>query len=182
MSMTKCHTKNSQIAWQTYSQIKRFTIVLLEIRNEINLIITRRAAFILSDGSIVDLDGQSLPDPGIAGGYYYVVVRHRNHLAVMSSVSMLLKNNSILYDFTNALSKAYGTDAMKELSAGVFGLFAGDGNASGTISSTDRNSVWRPQNGQNGYLRGDYNLSGGVTAADRNSYWRVNNGINSQVP
>ncbi len=157
--------------------------ILVELRSNQTTIVGRRAGFLKSNGSIVDLDGLSkLSFEALPDGNYYVVIKHRNHLPVMSSNTIELNSNSTQYNFTDNLSKAYGTDAMKELSAGVFGLFAGDGNASGTISSTDRNSVWRPQNGQNGYLRGDYNLSGGVTAADRNSYWRVNNGINSQVP
>jgi hypothetical protein len=87
-----------------------------------------------------------------------------------------------MYNFTDNLSKSYGTNGMKEILSGVYGLYSGDGNASGGITATDRNNVWRVQNGTTGYLMGDFNLSGGVTATDRNSCWRVNNGINTQVP
>lgn len=157
--------------------------ILLEIRSDLNTPILYKACFLKNDGSVVDLDGTSqIKLFDIADGNYYLVVRHRNHLSVMSSSAVNLSPSSAQYDFTNALTKAYGTDAMKELSPGVFGLFAGDGNASGTITSTDRNNVWRPQNGQNGYLMGDFNLSGSVTSTDRNTFWRVNNGVNSQVP
>ncbi len=157
--------------------------ILVELRSDSVTVAGRRAGFLLSNGRIVDIDGVSqLKFNTLNEGNYYVVIRHRNHLGVMSSNKIYLSNNSSEYDFTDNVNKSYGTNGMKEIVIGIFGLFAGDGNASGTISSTDRNSVWRPQNGQNGYLMGDYNLSGGVTAADRNSYWRVNNGVNSQVP
>ena len=46
----------------------------------------RRAALLKSDGSVVDLDGSSqVKFKGIVPGNYYIVVRHRNHLPIMSA-------------------------------------------------------------------------------------------------
>ncbi len=157
--------------------------VLIDIRSDLTTSKQRRACFLKEDGTIVDLDGTSkVVLTNVLNGYYYIVVYHRNHLAIMSSVTTAIDQTSVLYDYTNSQTNAYGTDAMKEIIPGVYGLYAGDGNASGTISSTDRNAVWRPQNGQSGYLMGDFNLSGNVSAIDRNTFWRTNNGKNSQVP
>jgi hypothetical protein len=100
-----------------------------------------------------------------------------------STVALAIGSNT-QYDFTTSLAKAYtkGATQMKLLTTGYYGMFAGDGNASGNVSAADQNSYWRPQNGSFGYKSGDYNLSGNVSAADLNSFWRTNNGLFSQVP
>ncbi|HET6273646.1 MAG TPA: hypothetical protein VFG32_11735, partial [Bacteroidota bacterium] len=142
-----------------------------------------RAGFILSNGLLADLNGSSpMAFTTIDPGSYYIVVRHRNHLAVMSTNAVALSNSGPLYNFTTAQTQAFGTSPMKDLGGGVYGMLSGDGNASGGVNVTDRNLVWRPQNGTLGYLAGDYNLSGGVNVTDRNLFWRPNNGFVSQVP
>ena len=71
---------------------------------------------------------------------------------------------------------------MAEITAGVFGMFAGDGNGDGGITIADHNDIWLPQNGSFGYLKGDFNLDCGVTIHDVNLYWNPNNGRMTQVP
>lgn len=144
-----------------------------------------RAAFVKSDGSIVDLDGENpLSFSGIGVWNYHIVVYHRNHLTLMSRDLQLLSENSGLYDFTTAQAQAHGTNAMKELSPGIFGMIAGDGNSDGGVDEADREQYWQLQNGTSWeYLKlTDYNLDGGIDARDLNLYWRPNNGSNSQVP
>ncbi len=60
--------------------------ILLKLKENDSTSVKTRAAFLKNNGNIVDLDGTSpvtlndiLPDN------YYVVVKHRNHLSVMSS-------------------------------------------------------------------------------------------------
>jgi Zn-dependent metalloprotease len=161
--------------------------VLLELRSGTTAgsMIAMRAAFLKNDGSIVDLDGATpVYFPGVSDGNYHIVVRHRNHLSVMSASPLSLSESSSLYDFTTAQSQAYGTNAMKEISTGVYGMFAGDGNSDGSVSTTDREDVWNPQNGTTWeYTKsGDYNLDGGIDATDLNMFWRPNEGRGSGVP
>ena len=148
-----------------------------------------RAAFLKKDGTIVDLDGTSpVSFTGISFGDYYIVVEHRNHLAVMSNTPVTLSDYTLTYDFTTAQNKAYttGPNPMADLGDGNFGMFTGDGNANGSITASDNNSVWLPQflAGEDGYKSGDYNLNGSVTASDNNSAWLINFllGADSQVP
>jgi len=144
-----------------------------------------RAAFIKNDGSIVDLDGSSLIGfTGIAAWDYYIVIYHRNHIAVMSNGTQSLGAFSSLYDFTTAQAQVYGTNAMKELSSGVFGMIAGDGNSDGQVNDADKEQYWRLQNGTTWeYPKlADYNLDGGIDAQDLNMCWRGNNGASTQVP
>lgn len=143
-------------------------------------VVAEQPALLRKDGSIVAPDGTSPLSFGVTGSYY-VSVSHRNHLAVMSSSPVAL-GGAAAWDFRTAQAQAYGATPMKALAAGAFALFAGDGNASGDIGASDRNSIWRAQNGLSGYRTGDFNLSGDVSAADRNTFWRPNNGRAAQVP
>ncbi len=159
--------------------------VIVELRTNIygNTTIARRACFLRNDGYIVDLDGKSLLRfDFIPEGNYYVVVRHRNHLAVMSSSAIWLSDKSDLFDFSKKQSQAYGINSLVFLGNSLYGMYAGDGDSNGGISSTDRNNIWRLQNGKNGYLQGDFNLDGSVDNVDIDSYWSKSNGNLSQVP
>jgi hypothetical protein len=160
--------------------------VLVELRTgtEANTTVGRRAAFLKSDGSIVDLDGLSqVKFNRIVPGNYYIVIRHRNHLPIMSANPVNLSfTNSSLHDFSTAQTQAYGSEPMVDLGGGLYGMYAGDGNGDGGINIVDRNLVWRLQNGTIGYLPGDFDLNSGVNIIDRNLKWRVNNGKLSQVP
>ncbi len=157
--------------------------VLLEIRATSNggaVPNATRAAFIKSDGKLVDIDGVSpVKISNIISGNYYIVMAHRNHLPVMSASAVQLNNASSLYDFTTSLSKYYGGDA-KNLGGGIFGLYAGDANRSLIITASDYQIVTNNLL-QTDYNQGDLNLSSVVTSAD---YAFITNNLlkNSNVP
>jgi hypothetical protein len=161
--------------------------VLAELRSaaDSTLTVSRRAGFLLSSGSVVDTDGVSpLKMYGVQPGVYRVVLRHRNHLPVMSAAPVPLALASGLTDFTASLASAFGEAPMRELESGVFGLRGGDGNADGGVDVLDRNLVWRPQNGTAwSYTKlADFNLDGGIDALDLNLHWRPNNGFGTDIP
>jgi hypothetical protein len=159
--------------------------VLLEVRAETSFstMLARRAAFLRRDGRIIDIDGSELVQfPGLPNGPYYIVVRHRNHLPVMSAIKIELTDSPPLYDFTTSQSKAYGNSPMKTLTGGKFGLCSADGNGDGKVDFIDFRYVWRNQNGSYGYLTGDFSLDGGVNIKDKNAFYRNNFGLISQVP
>ena len=162
--------------------------VLLELRSEIDasLILSRQAAFLKSNGMIVDTDGLSQVNfSGMNSGNYYVVVNHRNHLPIMSSVPLELSSiDAELYDFSTAQSKAYGINAMKNMGDGNFAMMAGDINADGNIDyANDLLIHWLPLFGFNGYYSEDINLNGDVDYSDDLLiYWLPNFGFSSQVP
>ena len=156
--------------------------VLIELRTGTDSASTlgRRAAFIKKDGMIVDLDGTSGVDfAEIEPGSYYIVVRHRNHLAIMSKDPVALSEASPLYDFTTGLDKYFNADAAP-VGAGKFALWGGDADASGDIAANDRAATW---NGRNhiGYVLFDVDLSGDVAATDRSLNWNNRNKF-TQVP
>ena len=130
--------------------------------------VATRAAFLKDDGTIVDIDGSSpVSFNGVSAGNYYIVVRHRNHLAIMSASAIPLSSNSSLYDFTSSQSQAYitGTDPMVALSGGGFGMIAADANNSAIITAADVTPIIVNLN-LSVYSGADVNMSAIVTAAD----------------
>ncbi|HMN17733.1 MAG TPA: polysaccharide deacetylase family protein [Ignavibacteriaceae bacterium] len=163
--------------------------VLVELRTgtAANTIVGSRAALLKSNGSIVDLDGSSqVKFNRIVPGNYYIVIRHRNHLPIMSANPVNLSfTNSSLYDFSTAQTQAYGTEPMSDLGNSVFGMIAGDANGDGSINAIDLNTYWIPQNGTMYDYQSktaDFNLDATVNATDLNTYWIPENGKATQVP
>ncbi len=103
-------------------------------------------------------------------GSYYIVVRHRNHLAIMSSATVALNTSPASFDFTTLMTSAYGAAPMKAV-VGRFTLFAGDANADGQVTSLDFN-VFNPKfrAAATGYEVSDWNLDGQVTSLDFNLF------------
>ena len=69
--------------------------VLVELRTGItsSSTIAKRAALLNKYGNVVGLDGVSPLRFGLPPGNYYIVIRHRNHLDVMSSNPVTMPNN-----------------------------------------------------------------------------------------
>jgi hypothetical protein len=144
-------------------------------------VVARQVAFILSDGSVVDLDGESnVLVPTSFEDDLYIVIYHRNHIPVMSATAMTQVNGIYTYDFTTAQSQAYG-DGQKVLTGGN-GMYAADGNGDGQVSNYDLFFVWMPQVGLQGYYGGDFDLNTQVQNFDLFFRWMPNVGMGSQVP
>lgn len=149
--------------------------VLIEMRSEgdIAQIVASKAAVLLENGSIVDHDGvtNGINFPTlIDGNSYYVVVRHRNHLAVISAAPVQVQSGVLTYDFTTSSTQALGTEQQKEVAVGVFALHAGDFDSNGTITVADFNLYSSQTALLNVYVDGDANLDKNVTVADFNLY------------
>lgn len=158
--------------------------ILVELRTGISAstIIGRKAGFLTRTGNVVGMDGVSSLFLTKPKGNYFIVIYHRNHIPIMSSISTSLDYFSQLYNFTTEISRAYGVNSMVQLSVGVFGMFAADANGNGQVQNNDRENFWVPQNGQSGYKAADFNMNGQVQNNDNESFWVPNNGKGTQVP
>ncbi|MFA5404896.1 MAG: hypothetical protein WC358_08180 [Ignavibacteria bacterium] len=88
-------------------------------------------------------------------GSYYIIVKHRNHLETWSANAMYFSTgNTVSYDFTNDVSKAYGNN-MKQVGS-VWVLYGGDANNDGFVNSADY-EMYKTQFGIWGYVPCDYN-------------------------
>ncbi len=149
--------------------------VLLEARsgtpNENNIPSTTtievQAAILLSNGSIVNPNDQGgvVFRNLLAGQSYYFVVRHRNHLDVLSATA-IIASESVVYDFTIATTQAYGIEQQKQSGDGYALMYAGDYNQDGVIQNTDFD-LWKEAPAINQvFANTDGNLDGLVQLTD----------------
>lgn len=148
-------------------------------------IVARRSAFLLKDGSIVDVDGVSPVSFGFIEFTYsniFAEVYHRNHLPVVGTDTMSLSGGVYSYDFSISISQIFhGAQGGKSLSGGKGGMATGDGNGDGEVLGSDRN-IWAGSNGGSGvYSAADMNMDGEILGSDRNA-WLPNNGLVEQIP
>jgi hypothetical protein len=163
--------------------------VLIEYRDATNAasatgttVIGHQAAFLMNDGTIVDMDGISNLDfPYTINDQLYIVIYHRNHLSVMSAFALAELGGIFLYDFTTPSGQAYGAGAQKDLGGGIYGMFSGDANADGIVNDLDK-TEWKYKAGEAGYLSEDLQLNGQVDNQDKNELWIHNIDQNSQIP
>ena len=156
--------------------------VLLELRNSgsPSTRVATRAALLQRDGDVVDVDGVSSVAFNATPGSYYVALRHRNHLGVMTATALTLSSTPTAIDFTSAATGTYGTNARKDVFGSLL-LWSGDVSFNGQLKYTgtgnDRDPILvavgssTPNNTINGYRREDTNMDGVVgytgTANDR---------------
>ena len=161
--------------------------VLVELRATASgATVAQAVGCLLSDGSVTDTTGTNgLEFAGLESSTsYYVVVKHRNHLAVMSNVAVSIdeSNGSVEHDFTVSGS-SYGGDGFGEKLVGsAYAMFAADGDGNGYVQTTDKNNVWNTQVGQVGYKASDFDLNGFVQTTDKSAFYETNVGKATQVP
>jgi hypothetical protein len=146
--------------------------------------IAKRAAFILKDGSIKDIDGTSYPEfSESVTNNLFVVICHRNHLAVISNNPVTISGGIGNYNFTTGEFQALGGSAgHKLLTTGIWGMMAGDSNGDGIINDIDRLNYWKLDAGGRGYGSTDFSMDSQIDNLDKNDYWHLNEGSETQVP
>ena len=88
--------------------------VLVEARQPNNFsLIEQRAAILTETGTIRDMTGEAVFSSLTSGSSYYFVVRHRNHVAVMTANPVIFSPTMPTYNFTTAASQAYGDNQLK---------------------------------------------------------------------
>jgi hypothetical protein len=116
--------------------------------------------------------------PGsVNGNSYYVVVGHRNSITTWSANPIAFSGNTN-YDFTNAITKALGSNMAED--GGVFMLFSGDINQDGSVDFSDYPDLdISSNNGDLGYYVTDLN---GDASVDFNDYPVIDlNSINGVI-
>ena len=162
--------------------------VYVEIRSDETTTVRGESMFLLNDGSIVDRNGETRANfYNLPPSDYYLVIRHRNHLAIMSKfpVSFVQSGDSSV-DLTvkDNVYTTGGPNAVKELAPGIYGMYAGDASQDGKITSNDYDIWYNDRIGnKSGYREADMNLSGTISSDDYDKWYnnRLAN-ASSQVP
>lgn len=134
--------------------------------------VAQMPALILTDGSVVALDGTSLPTfSNSITNFLYIVIWSRNHVGIMSNLD-ITPTGTVNYDFTTGSGQVFGgTAGYKEIEAGVWGMASGDINADGTVNATDKSpSGWKVDAGKKGYYGTDLNMNGQINNQDKNDF------------
>ena len=118
----------------TSDDIVDWVWVELRAANDNTKLINGRSALLQRDGDVVDLDGLTNLTMNAAPTHYYVVVKHRNHLGIMSASTIGLSSNSVAtVDFKNSGFSTFGINAQIQLPSGDMALWAGDVNNDGVV-------------------------------------------------
>lgn len=146
--------------------------VLVQAVDELGNVLDTRAGLLLSNGLVADIDGSEgiIFENLIAGQSYQFIVRHRNHLALMSSTATIVPNPFNPIDFTSIGNIVGGSSQGKDVGNGNIALLAGDIDKNGVITVADFNIYTNQVSFLNQYLASDVNLDGVVTVADFNLY------------
>lgn len=143
------------------------------------VLFVKDTCLLLDDGTVVDRWGSDTIALRYAYGeeskihHYYVVLRHRNHLSVMTKKEFKVTNKrseAELVDFRDSMNlyhsqntkledhMKYVTDGRKE----IWMMCAGEVNDNKLISIYDPNSVTTHNNGLKGYYLEDVNFDGEI--------------------
>lgn len=179
----------NEIVSQKFFQYHRDIVdwIIIELRDDKNfeIPVDTIPAFLRRDGKVLSISGDSVITLGmnITPANYYIIIRHRNHLSIMTSNPVYLSSDSYLYDFSDCLESYYGFDAA-QMSNGKFGMYPGDADKNGLVNIEDYQLY---QNNcitaSSGYLYTDFNLDGYLTGTDFNIFAPVNKKrITTNVP
>ncbi len=165
--------------------------VLVEIRkgtpNESGTIVgtdlIERVPCLLSKLGLLWGAGASVPIANnlLPGEEYYILIRHRNHLDVISAFPISVNSDQLEYSFElNGVGQnpAFGVDQQKEINLpngnqSLYLMIAGDYNGDGTIQNTDFDKWKEIPAVLNTYSNTDGNLDGTIQNTD-SDIWKIN--------
>ena len=150
--------------------------ILVEVRHPLlpEIVIDQKACLLMANGNIVEPEGlEALYPQGIVfpdllyGGDYYISVKPRNHLAVMSKKAISFPQLAP-FNFSDPINVKGGANQLADLERGFYALRSGDYNADGTITIDDYIGYKNQAANINDYYQADFSLDGSVTVTDFN--------------
>lgn len=164
--------------------------VLVEARsaNDPLVVVERRVAVLLSNGIVTDhlFSNSGLSDAGVhfdnlsPTGSYYFVLRHQNHLPIITATAHNVSNQAVIL-LTTPDNIMGGAAQLTNLGGGFYGLKGGDFNANGVITVLDFNAWAISALPVNTYHVSDCNLDGQVGVQDFN-IWQSNASAVAPLP
>jgi hypothetical protein len=128
--------------------------------------IGRQAAFLLINGSVVDVNENALDFGSLnIQNSLFVKVYHRNHIRMLSANPLTKTGGVYIYNFTTSIDQAYQS-GQKDIS-GIAVMIGGDINADSDVNENDL-YLWKNAAGTAGYLGEDVNMDGQVNNPDKN--------------
>ncbi|WP_353777643.1 BspA family leucine-rich repeat surface protein [Winogradskyella sp. 3972H.M.0a.05] len=164
--------------------------ILVELRDAAdNTNVVFSGSFLLRRDGFITSTTEGVTEADVPVGNYYIAVKHRNHLGIMSASSIALDSDTVTtIDFSDGTIPTFGTGAQTSsgMPAGVLGMWAGDTNGDGKVNiigaANDSNAIRDkilndPVNqiiqfygfSVSGYNNEDINLTGGANIIGSNN-------------
>ncbi len=137
-------------------------------------LVETQVGVLTKDGNIVHPSGSGgLKFSRLLNGEkYWFLLRHRNHLDVLTAQDLRINYQQTTYDFTSSASQALGTAQLKaSSSASYFMLHSGDYDQDGLIQTSDYNTWKVNPSILNIYDKSDGNLDGTVQTTDYDRWY-----------
>ncbi|WP_348718601.1 MBG domain-containing protein [Tenacibaculum sp. 190130A14a] len=145
-----------------------------------SIVVEGKSALLQRDGDIVSVDGSSPVTFTQSSGSYHIVIKHRNHLSVLSANAYSLTNSNTVIDLSsNNTSLQGGANAVVDLGNGVFAIPVGDQDENGQIQNADINAIIQLLGGS-GYNKSDMDMNGQIQNTDVNTLVNPNIGKGKQ--
>jgi len=144
--------------------------VFVELRDKVDntLILDSQSAFLQRDGDVVSIDGVSPLSFDQANDGFYIAIKHRNHIGIISAVTYPLSSNNTVIDLTLNSSDVQGdTNAVIGLPNNFFAMYTGDFDGNEQIQNADASGVIQLIGGL-GYSNADMDANTQIQNSDVN--------------
>ena len=155
--------------------------IKIELRSASNpaTVLARVSAFLKNDGSIVGLNGTSLPIIKDAEETGFAAIFHRNHLPIRTPIALNTKSPTP-YDFSTSMSQAYNNPGVT--TNGPMNLITGTNTKhvmiSGNVNGNINIRYFGPQNDKDALL---IQLGGNSSAVLNNQYSTADLNLNGSI-
>ncbi|WP_422104224.1 BspA family leucine-rich repeat surface protein [Winogradskyella sp.] len=156
--------------------------VWVELRDatDSTIVIDGRSALLQRDGDIVDINGTSSLVFYQSSGNYYVAIKHRNHVGIMTAATQTLGTTTAAVDLSSNLTAVEGgSNALVLLANGSYGMYSGDHDGNAQVQNADANAVIQLIGGS-GYDAADMDANTQVQNTDVNILISPNIGRGAQ--
>ncbi|WP_299440130.1 LamG domain-containing protein [uncultured Aquimarina sp.] len=156
--------------------------IWIELReaNDNTVFVEGKSALLQRDGDIVNVDGVSSVSFVLSADDYYIAIKHRNHLGVLSINTHYLSSSNPIVDLSSDnTSLQGGANAVVDMGNGIFAIPVGDQDENGQIQNADINAVVQSL-GSSGYNKADMDMNGQIQNTDINTLMNPNLGKGEQ--
>lgn len=148
--------------------------VLVELRSKVDpsQVLESQVGLLKRDGRVMDAAGFARIVFSQPAGEYYVALRHRNHLGVMTASPVAVGSKDLYLDFTDPRTATYGNEARHGAANGRMTMWSGNTTNDGVLkyvgANNDRDAILlrvggeQPTDQRFGYHVEDTNLDGAV--------------------
>lgn len=157
-----------------------WVFVELRDKDDSTIVLGSQSALLQRDGDVVGVDGVSPLTFSQLEGRSYVVVKHRNHLGLLSATSVALSPTNTTVDLSSDPNEVEGqNNAVVVMPNGKYSMYAGDYDGNEQVQNADASGIIQLI-GSSGYDNADMDANAQVQNSDVNALVNPNIGRGQQ--